>query len=69
MTGPFTVVFSDAEQLTFPESARFEIKANVVLVITDGDEVRRFAPHAWREVRGGSRPPRRESLGRVITSS
>jgi len=55
MSDEFTVIFSGGfeERETFTGSVGFWIEANGVLVITDGDDTRRFAPHAWREVRGG----------------
>jgi len=53
MGNEFTVVFADGETESFPDTVQFRIEANAVLTISDGNEKRRFSPHAWREVRGG----------------
>jgi hypothetical protein len=56
MAHEFSVTFAGdygQEPRHFPGTVHFRILENGVLVITDGDDVRRFSPHAWREVRGG----------------
>jgi hypothetical protein len=56
MADGFSVTFIgewEQEPTQFPGTVHFRILDSGVLVIMDGDEVRRFSPHAWREVRGG----------------
>ena len=54
MSGELRVTFTgDDEPAAFTGGVGFRIMENGVLVLSDGDEVRRIAPHAWREVRGG----------------
>jgi hypothetical protein len=55
MGNEFTVVFDNGDAEHFPDTVRFRIEDNAVLTISDGDEKRRFSPHAWREVRGGGK--------------
>lgn len=56
MGDDFAVTFTgewEQESKRFPGTVHFRILDSGVLVLTDGNEVRRFSPHAWREVRGG----------------
>lgn len=46
-----SVTFSDGETTTFPESVTVTIGDHGILMITDGQDVRLLAPHAWVEVR------------------
>lgn len=51
MSNRTSVTFSDGETTTFPENVKVTVGDHGVLVITDGQDVRVLAPHAWVEMR------------------
>lgn len=54
----FKVTFSaDSEPTNYPDSAYFKIGDDGVLIISDGDEVIHYAPHAWVQVRSSQVGP------------
>lgn len=52
------ITFSDNSTKTYPESVAYSIGDTGILTITDGDDKRIYAPHAWTlietEASGGS---------------
>jgi hypothetical protein len=54
----FRVSFSaESEPKNYPNGVHFKIEANGVLVISDGDDVIHYAPHAWTSVHSSQVPP------------
>lgn len=51
------ITFSDGTTKTYPDSVTYTIGDIGILSITDGDDLRMYAPHAWSVIETEVDPP------------